>query len=183
MGFKGVQAKFEEVSQTANKVKNMFDIVFTLEGDTEKREKAADNLIVLAREKAGSELLYKEGVVARIVRLLKVEKNVKIRLSCVRVIGELAKKDMERARTIVKEAGLPFFIDAVSSKNEEMITAVTYAVQCIIDSLSRYDLIKRWKEKKKDLKRMSNEDRRLARDDEEKRKSICKENVRHISMG
>ena len=86
---------------------------------------------------------------ARIVRLLKVEKNVKIRLSCVRVIGELAKKDTERAKTIVKEAGLPFFIDAVSSHNEEMITAVTYAVQCIIDSLSRYDLVKRWKDKDK----------------------------------
>jgi len=154
--FKAVQAKLEEVSQTANKVKNMFDLVFTLEGDTEKREKGADNLIVLAREKAGAELLYKEGVVAKIVRMMKVEKNVKIRLSSVRVIGELAKKDMERARTIVREAGLPFFIDALSSKNEEMITAVTYAVQCIIDSLSRYDLVKRWKEKKKDMKRTGN---------------------------
>merc|ERR1712038_717498 len=134
--FKAVQAKLEEVSQTANKVKNMFELVFNLEGDTEKREKGADNLIVLAREKAGAELLYKEGVVAKIVRLMKVAKNVKIRLSCVRVIGELAKKDTERARTIVKEAGLPFFIDSVSSKNEGMITAATYAIQCVIDSLS-----------------------------------------------
>ena len=178
--FKGVQAKFEEVSQTANKVKNMFDIVFTLEGDTEKREKAADNLIVLAREKAGSELLYKEGVVARIVRMLKVEKNVKIRLSSVRVIGELAKKDMERARTIIKECGLPFFIDAVSCKNEEMITAVTYAVQCIIDSLSRYDLVKKWKEQKKELKKMSNEARKQARMDEEKREEIMKDNAKEL---
>ena len=84
---------------------------------------------------------------ARIVRLLKVEKKCKIRLSCVRVKKD--KKDTDRAKTIVKEAGLPFFIDAVSSHNEEMITAVTYAVQCIIDSLSRYDLVKRWKDKDK----------------------------------
>merc|ERR1719445_2304564 len=178
--FKAVQAKLEEVSQTANKVKNMFELVFNLEGDTEKREKGADNLIVLAREKAGSELLYKEGAVAKIVRLMKVEKNVKIRLSCVRVIGELAKKDTERAKSIVKEAGLPFFIDAVSSHNEEMITAVTYAVQCIIDSLSRYDLVKRWKEKKKDAKRMSNEDRKQSRADEAKREEICKDNVKEL---
>ena len=179
--FKAVQAKFDEVSQVANKVKNMFDIVFTLEGDTEKREKAASNLIVLSREKAGSELLFKEGVVAKIVRLLKVEKNQQIRLSCVRVIGELAKKDMERAKTIVKEAGLPFFIDiGGSSKNEEVITAVTYAVQCIIDSLSRYDLVKRWKEKKKDAKRMSNEDRKQSRMDEEKREGIMKDNAKEL---
>ena len=178
--FKAVQAKLEEVSQTANKVKNMFELVFNLEGDTEKREKGADNLIVLSREKAGAELLYKEGVVARIVRLMKVEKNVKIRLSCVRVIGELAKKDTDRAKTIVREAGLPFFIDSLSSKNEEMITAVTYAVQCIIDSLSRYDLVKRWKEKKKDMKRMSNEDRKQSRMDEERREGICKDNAKEL---
>eukprot|EP00091_Calanus_sinicus_P025590 TRINITY_DN9837_c0_g1_i1.p1 TRINITY_DN9837_c0_g1~~TRINITY_DN9837_c0_g1_i1.p1 ORF type:complete len:251 (-),score=99.22 TRINITY_DN9837_c0_g1_i1:261-1013(-) len=113
---KGVQAKLGELAQTANKVKSMFDIVFTIEGDIEKREKGADNLIVLAREKAGAELLFKEGVVERITRLLKVEKNAKIRLSCVRVFGELAKKDTDRAKTILKEAGVPFFIDAINTK-------------------------------------------------------------------
>merc|ERR1712013_636714 len=59
---KGVQAKLGELAQTANKVKSMFDIVFNIEGDTEKREKAADNLIVLAREKAGAELLQGQGL-------------------------------------------------------------------------------------------------------------------------
>merc|ERR1712198_289249 len=178
--FKGVQAKFEEVSQTANKVKNMFDIVFTIEGDTEKREKGADNLIVLAREKAGAELLFKEGVIEKIVRLLKMEKNMKIRLSCVRVFSELARKDTERAKTILKEAGIPFFIDAINTNNEEMITAVSYCIQCLLDSISRYDLIKKWKEKKKDARKMSNEDRKLSRQDEERREEIMKENAREL---
>jgi protein unc-45 len=69
---KAVQAKLTELAQTSNKVKNMFDIVFNMEAESEKREKAADNLIVLAREKAGAELLFKEGVVQKIARLLKV---------------------------------------------------------------------------------------------------------------
>ena len=73
---KAVQAKLTELAQTSNKVKNMFDIVFNLEAESEKREKAADNLIVLAREKAGAQLLFKEGVVQRIARLLKVTKIV-----------------------------------------------------------------------------------------------------------
>jgi len=177
---KGVQAKLGEMAQTANKVKSMFEIVFTLEGDTEKREKAADNLIVLSREKAGAELLFKEGVVEKIVRLLKVEKNDKIRLSCVRVFGELAKKDTERAKLILKEAGVPFFIDAINTKNEEMITAVSYAIQCLLDSISRYDLIKRWKEKKKDARKMSNDERKQSRQDEEKREEFLKENAREL---
>merc|ERR1712121_195399 len=123
------------MGQTANKVKNMFEIVFTLEGDTEKREKGADNLIVLAREKAGAELLFKEGVVQKIARLLKVEKNVKIRLSSIRVLGELARKDMERAKAILREAGVPFFLNALNTTHEETINASTYAIQCLLDSI------------------------------------------------
>lgn len=44
----------------------------------------------------------------------------------------------------------------------------------------RYDLIKKWKEKKKDQKRMSNEERRQSRRDEEAREEILKENAREL---
>ena len=57
-------------------------VVFNLEAESEKREKAADNLIVLAREKAGAQLLFKEGVVQRIARLLKVTKIVTDLIIC-----------------------------------------------------------------------------------------------------
>merc|ERR1719295_1267174 len=96
---------------------------------------------------------------------------MKIRLSCVRVFSELARKDTERAKTILKEAGIPFFIDAINTNNEEMITAVSYCIQCLLDSISRYDLIKKWKEKKKDARKMS---------DEERREEIMKENAREL---
>ena len=46
--------------------------------------------------------------------------------------------------------------------------------------LLRYDLIKKWKEKKKDQKRMSNEERRMSRQDEEIRNEILKENAREL---
>jgi len=178
---KQVQAKMTELAKTVNKVKSMFDIVFTLEGDTDKREKAADNLIVLARERDGAELLFKNDIVAKIVRLLKVEKNQKIRLSCVRVFGELSRKDVERAKTVLKEAGVPFFLDTLNTKDAEMINAVTYAIQCLLDSISRYDLVKKWKEKKKDAKKMSNEDRKASRRDEEIREEIVKANSRELN--
>jgi len=177
---KAVQAKMSELAKTSNKVKSMFDIVFTIEGESEKREKGADNLIVLAREKAGAELLFKEGVVNRIARLLKVEKNKKIRLSCIRVFGELARKDTDRAKAILKEAGVPFFLEALNTTHEETINAATYAIQCLLESISRYDLVKKWKEKKKDMKRMSNDDRKQSRCDEELRETIMKENMKEL---
>ena len=44
----------------------------------------------------------------------------------------------------------------------------------------RYDLIKRWNEKKKDIKKMSNEDRRQSRADEATREGIMKENGKEL---
>jgi hypothetical protein len=62
----------------------MFEIVFDPSQEQDKREKGADNLIVLAREKSGAEALFKEGAVPKIAKLMKMEKNAKIRLSCIR---------------------------------------------------------------------------------------------------
>jgi hypothetical protein len=50
----------------------MFEIVFDVAKEADKREKAADNLVVLARERAGADLLHTEGVVQKIARLMKV---------------------------------------------------------------------------------------------------------------
>jgi len=178
---KAVQAKMTELAKTANKVKNMFDIVFTLEGDTDKREKAADNLIVLAREREGAELLFKSGVVPQIVRLLKVEKNNKIRLSLIRVFGDVSRKDTDRAKAVLKEAGVPFFLETLNTHDAETINAATYVIQCLLDSISRYDLVKRWKEKKKDQKRMTNEERKQMRMDEATREEIVKGNAKELN--
>ena len=62
----------------------MFDIVFDASNSLDKRTKGADNLVYLAREKSGAEVLLKEGVVQKIATLMKVEKNKAIRLSIIR---------------------------------------------------------------------------------------------------
>ena len=46
---KAVSMKLEDLSKTSTKVKNMFEIVFDPTKEKDKREKAADNLVVLAR--------------------------------------------------------------------------------------------------------------------------------------
>ena len=126
---KAVSQKLNDLSQTSTKVKNMFEIVFDIAKEQEKREKAADNLVVLAREKSGAELLYKEGAIPQIARLMKVEKNNHIRLSLIRCIGEMVKKGQETAKAVLKECGIPFFLDIVNSKNEEVVNASSYIIQ------------------------------------------------------
>ena len=126
---KAVSQKLADLSQTSTKVKNMFEIVFDPAKDKEKREKAADNLVVLARERNGADMLFKEGAIPQIARLMKVETNVTIRLSLIRTIGELAKKTIEIARAILQECGIPFFLDIVNSSNEEVVNASSYILQ------------------------------------------------------
>ena len=176
-----VDAKLTEMSSTNNKVKKMFEYVFNIEEVTETREKAADNMIVLAKERVGAELLYKEGVVARIVKLMKVEKNPKIRLSLIRVFGDLGKTEMERARSVVKEAGIPFFLDALNTEDEETVTAVAYVIQTLLDSLSQVQLMEKWEEKaKKKSLRMGVTERKQKRADELKREEIMKQNSKEL---
>jgi len=177
-----VQARINEMSTTSSKVSKMFELVFNIEEEKEKREKAADNMIVLAKENVGAELLFKEGVVPKIVRLMKVEKNTKIRLSLVRVFGDLGRNCMDRAKTIVKEAGIPFFLDALNTSDEEAVNAVVYVIQCLLDSISQVDLITRWQEKMKNTKnnRMNVTERKQKRADELKREEILKENSKEL---
>lgn len=177
-----VQARINEMSTTSSKVNKMFELVFNIEEEKEKREKAADNMIVLAKENVGAELLFKEGVVPKIVRLMKVEKNTKIRLSLVRVFGDLGRNCMDRAKTIVKEAGIPFFLDALNTSDEEAVNAVVYVIQCLLDSISQVDLITRWQEKMKNTKnnRMNVTERKQKRADELKREEILKENSKEL---
>ena len=42
------------------------ELVFDVAKDKEKREKGATNLVVIARDRSGVDMLHKEGVIAQI---------------------------------------------------------------------------------------------------------------------
>ena len=81
--------------------------------------------------------MFKPIHAASVTDLLKVEKNKKIRLSCIRVFGDVGKKDTERAKCVLKEAGVPFFLDTLNTHDAETINAATYVIQCLLDSIGR----------------------------------------------
>ena len=123
------QMQLNDLSQTSTKVKNMFELVFDITKEKDKREQAANNLVVLARERSGADMLSKEGAIPQIGRLMKVEKNETIRLSLIRCIGELCKKTQDIAKSVLKECGIPFFMDILNSDNEEVVNASSYIIQ------------------------------------------------------
>uniref|UniRef100_A0A672KTM0 Protein unc-45 homolog B n=1 Tax=Sinocyclocheilus grahami TaxID=75366 RepID=A0A672KTM0_SINGR len=65
-----IQQKLKTTFSTDSRVQNMFDILFADESDKEKQEKAANNLIVLAREDAGAERIFQNNGVPLLVQLI-----------------------------------------------------------------------------------------------------------------
>ena len=68
------------------------------------------------------------------------------------MFGDLGKSDMERTKIIVRESGVPFFLNSLNTSEEEAVNAVVYVIQCLLDSMSQMELIDRWQEKIKNLK-------------------------------
>jgi len=171
---KAVSQKMTEMAQTSNKVKSMFDLVFDPSKESEKREKAADNLVYLARDKAGAEILFKEGSVQQIAKLMKIEKNHSIRLSLIRCIGEISKKDREYVVTILANCGVPFFLEILNTNDEETLNASSYVIQLILDRLSDAHVIKKVKEMRKNPRMMTSDERKWCNKVENERSDLIR---------
>ncbi|XP_066602124.1 protein unc-45 homolog B-like [Prorops nasuta] len=131
-----VQERYKQNSRVSAKVIQMLEVAFNLEGDKEKRESGMNNLLVLSRENAGAELMFKEGIVKMILRLLKLEKNEEIIISAIRILAELCKDNVPRTESILTIMGVPWFLEMLSSKSQERVNAAQYCLQTILNTFS-----------------------------------------------
>ncbi|XP_053693435.1 protein unc-45 homolog B [Sabethes cyaneus] len=131
-----VQERARQRAQTSNKVTQMFQIAFDLTAATEKREQAMNNIVVLARESAGAEVMLKEGLVTRIGKLLKVEKNNNIFINAIRAIDTVCTKSADRTKTVIKELGIPWFLQILDSNIEDRVAASQHCMQTVLNSLT-----------------------------------------------
>lgn len=134
-----VQDRVRQHAQTHTKIEQMTKIAMELTETREKRETAMNNLLVLAREQAGAEHMIKTGVVQQIKKLLKVEKDRVIFVAGVRVIGELCKHDVKKTIAVLKEAGIPWFLEILDSDYQERVNAAQYCMQAILNTFSGMD--------------------------------------------
>lgn len=110
----------------------MLDLVCNMSTDKEKHETAMSNLLVLARERAGAEEIFKEKGITKIMKLLKVEKNNEVICSAIRIIGELCKNNVSRTQSIVKDIGLPWYLEMMNSKLSERVNVSQHCLQVSI---------------------------------------------------
>nr|CAI5825732.1 unnamed protein product [Callosobruchus analis] len=131
-----VQERARQNAQTSNRLESMTKIVFDVSQPTDKRETAMNNLLVLARQHAGAEIMVKMPIVQQIKKLLKVEKNKEIFVTGIRVIGELCKHNENRTKLILKDAGIPWFLEIIDSDDEKQVNAAEHCMQTILNAIS-----------------------------------------------
>lgn len=131
-----VSARAEENAQTSNKVKRMMEIAFDIGKPTDQRASAMNNVLVLAREQIGAELLYKEGVVQKIISLLKVEQNKDIYLNAVRTIDDICNKSLERTKGVLQVIGIPWFLQTINCKDKDRVNVVEHCIQTVLNSFA-----------------------------------------------
>lgn len=134
-----VQRRAEENAHTSNKVQKMMEIAFDMTQPTENRVSGMNNILVLAREPVGADLLCSEGVIEKILNLMKYEKSKDICVNAIRTIGELCNKSLERTRGVLKIIGIPWFLQTLNTTESERVSAVQHCIQTILNSFSGMD--------------------------------------------
>lgn len=134
--YKIVQERAKQNAQISTKVESMTKIAFDITADKEKRETAMNNIMVLARENAGSDLIIKTGVVQQLRRLVKVEKNGEIFIAAIRILGELCKHNPQKTLKVLQVVGVPWFLEILDADCEQQVNAAQYCIQTILNTFS-----------------------------------------------
>ncbi|XP_069379967.1 protein unc-45 homolog B isoform X4 [Paralichthys olivaceus] len=133
-----IQAKLKTTFSTDSRVQNMFDILLDEEMEKDKREKAANNLIVLSREDAGAERIFQNNGVPLLLNMIQTSKPEMI-LAAVRTLSGMCTGHKARAMAIVHMVGVDKMCSIMAVDNEEIALATCNLFQCINDSLTGGD--------------------------------------------
>ncbi|KFW68504.1 Protein unc-45 B, partial [Pygoscelis adeliae] len=129
-----IQEKLHIQFSTDLRVQKMFEILLDENSEKEKREKAANNLIVLGREEAGAERIFQNNGVSLLLQLIET-KNAELILAAVRTLSGMCVGHKARATAILHYLGIDNICMWMSVDNEEISLAVCNLLQTITDCL------------------------------------------------
>lgn len=133
-----IQEQLRVQFSTDSRVQTMFEILLNENSEADKREKAANNLIVLGREEAGAERIFQSNGVGLLLQLLDTKKPELV-LAAVRTLSGMCSGHRARATAILHTVRIDRICSLMAVENEEMSLAVCNLLQAIIDSLSGED--------------------------------------------
>ncbi|XP_030353708.1 protein unc-45 homolog A isoform X2 [Strigops habroptila] len=127
--------KMKTMSCTDSKVEQMFQILLDPEEkDADKKQKAAQNLIVLAREEAGAEKIFQSDGVRLLTQLLDTAK-ADLMLAALRTLVGLCSGHRSRTTAILAELGAPRLSAVLGVEHEQVSLAACNLLHVMFDSL------------------------------------------------
>jgi len=133
-----IQAKLKTTFSTDSRVQTMFDILLDEEVEKDKREKAANNLIVLSREDAGADRIFQNNGVPLLLNMIETGKPEMI-LAAIRTLSGMCTGHKARAMAIINMVAVDKLCSIMAVDNEEIALATCNLFQCINDSLTGGD--------------------------------------------
>uniref|UniRef100_A0A8C8BGS9 Unc-45 myosin chaperone A n=1 Tax=Otus sunia TaxID=257818 RepID=A0A8C8BGS9_9STRI len=123
------------MSCTDSKVEQMFQILLDPdEKDADKKQKAAQNLIVLAREEAGAEKIFQSDGVRLLTRLLDTAK-ADLMLAALRTLVGLCAGHRSRTAAVLAELEAPRLSAVLGVEHEQVSLAACNLLHVMFDSL------------------------------------------------
>uniref|UniRef100_A0A663DWF7 Unc-45 myosin chaperone A n=1 Tax=Aquila chrysaetos chrysaetos TaxID=223781 RepID=A0A663DWF7_AQUCH len=128
-------SQMKTMSCTDSKVAQMFQILLDPEEkDADKKQKAAQNLIVLAREEAGAEKIFQSDGVRLLTQLLDTVK-ADLMLAALRTLVGLCSGHRSRTMAILAELGAPRLSAVLGVEHEQVSLAACNLLHVMFDSL------------------------------------------------
>ncbi|XP_053573687.1 protein unc-45 homolog A [Bombina bombina] len=129
------QEKVRLMSSTDSRVEQMFQILLDPEEkDTEKQQKAAQNLIVLAREDAGAQKIFQSDGVRLLQRMMETKK-ADMMVAAMRTFVGLCTGHQSRTVAILRAVGMEKFCSIMAVDDEPVSLAACNLLHVMFDAL------------------------------------------------
>ncbi|XP_039628975.1 protein unc-45 homolog A [Polypterus senegalus] len=129
-----IQEKASQFSSTDSRVQQMFNLLLDPSVKESDRHKAAQNLVVLSREDAGAEQIFRNDGVQLLQRLLDSGKEEMV-LPAVRTLVGLCSGHQSRTMVIVNELGMDRLCSVMGCGAEQVSLAVCHLLQVMLEAL------------------------------------------------
>ncbi|XP_069778170.1 protein unc-45 homolog B isoform X2 [Narcine bancroftii] len=133
-----IQEKLKIQFSTDSRVERMFEVLLDEKVDKERKEKAANNLIVLAREDAGAERIFRNNGLNLLLQLIETKKP-EMMLAAIRTISGMCSRHKSRAMAVLHFVELDKICSLMALDNEEIALATASLFQTILDNFEGKD--------------------------------------------
>ncbi|XP_072904585.1 protein unc-45 homolog B [Hemitrygon akajei] len=133
-----IQEKLKIQFSTDSRVERMFEVLLDENIDKERKEKAANNLIVLAREDAGAEKIFRNNGLSLLMQLIETKKP-EMMLAAIRTLSGLCSRHKSRALAVLHYVEMDRICGFLGLYDEEITLATSSLFQTIMDNFEGTD--------------------------------------------